>query len=132
MAAPTDLLLDQVLYAVVHLQVLQETGLQLAMGSWGQAGCGHADCLPRNAPVQSFAMGQLFLDGNEMQPYVGTAHQKGAAIGAKTCQTPDTETHQHTVSHAGSVFPPGFTAGCAHTPRPHAEISKVSKEGRKC
>lgn len=50
-AAPADLLLDQVLYAVMHLQVLQETEPLLAMGSWGQAGCGHADRLPRDAPV---------------------------------------------------------------------------------
>lgn len=50
-AAPTDLLLDQVLYAVVHLQVLQETEPWLVTVSWGQAGCGHTDRLLRNAPV---------------------------------------------------------------------------------
>lgn len=104
-AAPTDLLLDQVLYAVVHLQVLQETEPWLATGSWGQAGHGHTDLLPRDVPVEARAMGQLFLEGNEAQPYAGAARHRRAGVVCKTCCTPGTETHQHIISPTG-CFPP--------------------------
>lgn len=69
-AAPTHLLLNQVLYAVVHLQVLQGTGGTVSEGQLGrqapagQQGTGqHCSTFSRT--------GEGFPEGNETQPYKG-------------------------------------------------------------